>query len=76
MVSPISPLPYIFPITGRPRNRWPDACTADWWHGEGKGYRKERGLDRGKTMDVETSWSEIITALVVVVIIVFLLLTY
>ena len=36
---------------------------------------KERGLERVKTMDVETSWGEVVTALVVIIIM-LLLLTY
>jgi hypothetical protein len=37
------------------------------WEGE--------GLERGKTMDAETSWGEVVTALAVIVIIAFLWLT-
>jgi hypothetical protein len=36
----------------------------------------DRGLERGNAMDVETAWSEIATALLVIAIIMFLLLTY
>jgi hypothetical protein len=41
-----------------------------------RGCGKGRGLERGKTMDAETSWGEVVTALVLVVIIMFLWLTY
>ena len=34
-----------------------------------------RGVERGRTMDAETSWGEVITALAVIVIITFLWLT-
>jgi hypothetical protein len=66
----------IVPITGRPRKCWSDDCIAAWRQGEGKGYWLDRGLERGNAMDVETAWSEIATALLVIVIIMFLLLTY
>jgi hypothetical protein len=47
-------------------------------HAIGKGSGKKQGEEsgKGKTMDVETSWSEVVTALVVIVIIMFLVLTY
>jgi hypothetical protein len=38
--------------------------------------RKEERCGKGETMDVETSWGELVTALVVIVIIMFLFLTY
>jgi hypothetical protein len=58
---------------GIPQRRWSEDCSSSWATGRGCG--KEKGLERGKTMDAETSWGEVVTALVVIVIIMFLFLT-
>jgi hypothetical protein len=41
----------------------------------GRGCGKDRGLDRGKTLHIDTAWSEVVTVLVVVIFM-LLLLTY
>jgi hypothetical protein len=43
--------------------------------GDRERLRKGERFRKGKTMDAETSWGEVVTALVVIVIIMFLLLT-
>jgi hypothetical protein len=43
--------------------------------GDRKGCGKDRSVERRKTMDAETSWGEVVTALAVIVIIMFLFMT-
>jgi hypothetical protein len=61
-------------LQGIPRRRWPEDCSFYWAAARGCG--KERGVGRGNTMNTETSWGEVVTALMTFVIIIFLWLTY
>jgi hypothetical protein len=55
------------------RRRWLEDCSS--YRATGRGCGKARGFEREKTMDAEISWGEVVTALAVIVIIAFLLLT-